>query len=124
MTSPSEELRTAATALRSLAADATDGPWVSEDPSTRWGDDYDHRLVGAGKILAVFNSDHNGPLNAAYAAAMHPGVGKALALLLDGVRSNALETDHEECSSWCSPETCDLSAALAVARLVNGGEPR
>jgi hypothetical protein len=44
-----------------------------------------------------------------------------LALLLEAVASNALETDHEECSSWCSPQTCDLSAAVAVARAINGG---
>jgi hypothetical protein len=43
-----------------------------------------------------------------------------LALLLEGVLSSAREADHEECSSWCSPDTCDLSAALAVARVING----
>lgn len=26
---------------------------------------------------------------------------------------------HEECNSWCSPEICDLSAALEVARALN-----
>jgi hypothetical protein len=46
-----------------------------------------------------------------------------LALLLEAVASNALETNHEQCSSWCSPETCDLSAALATARALNGGQP-
>lgn len=42
-----------------------------------------------------------------------------LALLLEAVSSNALEDGHEECSSWCSPETCDLAAALAVARALH-----
>ncbi|MGA6223497.1 hypothetical protein ACPESV_24565 [Streptomyces umbrinus] len=45
---------------------------------------------------------------------------KPLALLLEAVASNALENAHEDCNSWCSPETCDLSAALAVARAING----
>ncbi|MFJ8923900.1 hypothetical protein ACIREK_31035 [Streptomyces sp. NPDC102415] len=44
----------------------------------------------------------------------------ALAQLLDGVMSSNREADHEECQRWCSPETCDLSAALAVARQVLG----
>lgn len=46
-----------------------------------------------------------------------------LALLLEAVASNALETAHEECSAWCSAETCDLSAALAVARAINRSQP-
>ena len=41
-----------------------------------------------------------------------------LAALLEAVQSNAQEDGHEECGGWCSPETCDLSAALAVARAV------
>jgi hypothetical protein len=48
---------------------------------------------------------------------------KPLAALLEGVASNALENAHEECNTWCSPETCDLSAALAVARQINGSQP-
>ncbi|MFF0166759.1 hypothetical protein [Streptomyces prasinus] len=42
-----------------------------------------------------------------------------LALLLEGVLSQARESGHEVCASWCSPDTCDLSAAVAVARLIN-----
>lgn len=44
----------------------------------------------------------------------------AVAQLLDGVMSSSREADHEECQRWCSPDTCDLSAALAVARVVLG----
>ncbi|MFH8483569.1 hypothetical protein [Streptomyces sp. NPDC018055] len=44
----------------------------------------------------------------------------AVADLLDITWSNAFEADHEECRSSCSPETCDLSAALAVARQLLG----
>lgn len=45
-----------------------------------------------------------------------------LALLLDAVASNALENDHEECRSYCTAETCDVSAALDLARQINGGQ--
>lgn len=44
----------------------------------------------------------------------------ALAQLLDGVMSTSREADHEECQRGCSPEICDLSAALAVARQLLG----
>lgn len=44
----------------------------------------------------------------------------AMATLLDRVMSICREADHEVCQRWCSPETCDLSAALAVAREVLG----
>jgi hypothetical protein len=44
-----------------------------------------------------------------------------LAKLLEGVLSNARESDHETCSSWCNPDTCDMAAALAVGRAILGG---
>ena len=44
-----------------------------------------------------------------------------LALLLEAVASNALEDDHEECRSYCTPETCDVAAALTLARQINTG---
>lgn len=115
MTAPADELSAAARKLRGLTDDATEGPWAAEDPNRQWGDDHDYRLVGGGKILATFNSDHNGPLNTAYAAAMHPGVGKLLAKWLgswDGV-------DFEEHAAM--PD--DLQHALAIARAINGSTP-
>lgn len=36
--------------------------------------------------------------------------------LLDAVASNTFEDGHVNCHAGCRPETCDLSAALAVAR--------
>jgi hypothetical protein len=41
-----------------------------------------------------------------------------LAVLLEAVLSNCQEgaPAHEECTTWCTPQTCDLAAALAVAR--------
>lgn len=40
----------------------------------------------------------------------------SLAHLLVAVASNTFEDGHVECEAGCRPETCDLSAALAVAR--------
>ena len=114
---PADEIRTAAAKLRSLIEDATEGPWASEDPSQRWGDDYDRQLVGGGKILATFNNDHNGPLNTDYAAAMHPGVGTALAAWLDSVAHRVRQDSQGE---WIG---ADLHHALAVARAINRSQP-
>lgn len=51
-----------------------------------------------------------------YAPQIPAGAVTALGLLLDAVLSSCREADHEECQQGCSPQTCDLSAALAVAR--------
>jgi len=107
---PADELAAAAAKIRALASDATEGPWMAEDPNQQWGDDQDHRLVGGGKILATFSSDHNGPLNAMYAAAMHPGVTLALADWLDSDARDAREIGPDP-------------HALAVARAINGSQP-
>ncbi|MFE7233871.1 hypothetical protein ACFVAF_25040 [Streptomyces sp. NPDC057596] len=127
---PADELRAAAAKLRSLTTDATEGPWHGEDPNTRWGDAYDHQLVGGGKILATFNSDYNGPLNADYVAAMHPGVGVVLAQLLDyGVRSYEASLEaarrvwgdtHDDERRRFTEEQSGLPELLAVARAVLG----
>ncbi|WP_428956165.1 hypothetical protein [Streptomyces sp. cg35] len=59
------------------------------------------------------------PTVAALVAAREP-----IATLLEGVLSSNREAGpaHEECDSRCSPDTCDLSAALAVARAINGSQ--
>lgn len=113
MTTPADELRTAAQRLRELATDATDGPWTPDDPNTRWGDDGDHQLVGGGKILATFDSDYNGPLNTAYAAAMHPGVGTALADWLDTTADQLAALTHPDWQDVVAPH------ALTTARAIN-----
>lgn len=84
MTTPADEIRTAAKTLRTA------------------------RFAGA--MTAT-------PAVAALLRARAP-----IAVLLEGVLSSAREASpaHEECTSWCSPDTCDLSAALAVARAING----
>jgi hypothetical protein len=114
VTTPADELRAAAARLRELATDATDGPWIPDDPNTRWGDDRDHQLVGGGKILATFDNDYKGPLNATYAAAMHPGVGAALADWLDS-EAGEWDPDPDVIHTW----DAHFERALAVARLIN-----
>ncbi len=50
---------------------------------------------------------------------------RPLASLLERALARAPEAGHPEDQGWCSPETCDLSAALAIARAINcGGQPR
>jgi hypothetical protein len=110
---PAEDIHAAVTALRSATAVATDGPWTAEDPNRQWGDDRDHQLVGGGKILATFSNDHNGPLNAMYAALMHPGVGEAIAKWL----ATWIGVDFRE--DVALPEAAQH--ALAIARLINEG---
>ncbi|MES9522426.1 hypothetical protein [Streptomyces capoamus] len=103
---PAEEIKQAADKLKALTGDATEGPWHSENPNTRWGDDHDHDIIGGGKILATFSNDHNGPLNADYAAAMHPGVGALLAKWLESAEEDARQIGPDP-------------HALAVARAIN-----
>lgn len=112
---PAEEIKQAADKLKALTGDATKGPWHSENTNTRWGEDHDHHIVGGGKILATFSNGHNGPLNAMYAAAMHPGVGEALAKWLDSWTGTELN------EAAALPE--DAQHALAVARAINGSQP-
>lgn len=119
MTTPADEIRAAAIKLRELAADATDGPWAAHDPNKQWhdpnkqwGDDRDHQLIGGGKALATFDTDHKGPLNTAYAATMHPGVGAAIADWLDQA-ADALTGIPVEANE----------PALVAARGINGETP-
>ncbi|WP_329141011.1 hypothetical protein [Streptomyces sp. NBC_00670] len=60
-------------------------------------------------------------LTAAPAVAALLRAREPLATLLDAVIASNQEAApaHEECNSWCSPEICDLSAALEVARALN-----
>lgn len=125
---PAEEITAAAKKIRDAAEMAGSQTWTA-----------DHYPEGT--IVRPANSTHSlfrlaadgtraaGTPNVAapigdYIAAMHPVVGLALATLLEGVLSSNREAApaHEECTNWCSPDTCDLSAALAVARAINGQE--
>jgi hypothetical protein len=127
---PDQEIRAAITKLRGLAAAAGGTTWTA--------DHYPEGTVvhPAGSTLSLFRLAADGPRAAgtphvakpvgAYIAAMNPKVGEALTVLLEAVLSSNQNgaPAHEQCESWCSPETCDLSAALAVARAINtGGRP-
>lgn len=125
--SPVQELRNAAEQLRTLATTAS--TISSGRPTARWhfkqwpglksGYLYAENPDGAGVRITRDGSGMR-TRHGEYAAAMDPTVGLALAHLLEGVASHAVETAHEECAPYCSPETCDVSAALAVARAING----
>ncbi|AJP04756.1 hypothetical protein TU94_28235 [Streptomyces cyaneogriseus subsp. noncyanogenus] len=121
-TTPADELRAAAARLRELAARA-----MHED-RPHW--DTGHTLGSRSPVVldhpetpSVLIETYAARLQAVnrYIAAMDPAVGSAVATLLEAVLSNASEAApaHEECASWCTPDTCDLAAALAVARVLS-----
>jgi hypothetical protein len=127
---PADEIRAAAAKLRALATAAADNSGSSNWHTTRhfpdqpdstfttlWATGVRPLLGGGGRGRVPYVHAPVGD----YAAAMDPATGLAFATLLEGVLSSAREASpaHEECDSWCSPETCDLSAALAVARAIN-----
>lgn len=101
--SPADELRAAATVLRT-AADAAQAasplPWTAGD-------------------------DEGPPIP--YIALMHPGVGHATVTLLDTAAAMVdiwpeLGDDHDR--EACDDYACDLiAAALAVARAITGSQP-
>lgn len=113
-TTPAGELRAAADELRTLATAATPGPW------TQTGIGEHGWTVGSPTTFLVETDDSDqGRADADYIAALHPGVGHALADWLD-VEANTWAGD--EVHSRCTPQTCTSEAALAVARAVLGTE--
>ena len=125
MTTPADELRTAAERLRKLAGQATEAPW-----STAWnGQEYELRSPDeaaypiaewtyAIATLEPEASEQRAECDTAdadYIAAMHPGVGEALAAWLDSW------TGIDLYEAGALPE--DARHALAVARAINGGAP-
>ncbi|MEV5977531.1 hypothetical protein [Streptomyces sp. NPDC052114] len=141
MTSPTDELRTAAEKLRTLATAAStdnDGTptahwhtaplWPDNDDGTRYlfGDHLtrdDGRRISWPLLLRGGRQLHQSYMHgqhADYAAAMDPTVGLALADWLD--------TAAEHCRLGyvcCDNGPCDEIAApaLAVARAINGSQP-
>jgi hypothetical protein len=106
VTSPSDELRTAATRLRSLATAATPGPWEQ----TGIGD-YGWTVSSSSSALVDTVDSEEGRADADYIAAMHPGVGLALAAWLESEAEFGLNPGIDP-------------AALTVARAINtGGRP-
>jgi len=111
--SPADELRAAATALRTAADDAeaaSPGPWaITSERVIRCGDD--EASIVADRSCADPGEDADLP----YIALMHPGVGHALAQWLDSWTG----IDLYEAGSL--PE--DARHALAVARAITGSQP-
>lgn len=105
--SPAGTLRAAATKLRTLLADPelTAGPWLSLDRGDRLLRDQPGDEDQA--PVYVVNEPMTNGANADYIAAMHPGVGVALALWLDDAARDAVEIGPDP-------------YALGVARLVLG----
>ncbi|MGX1129939.1 hypothetical protein RKD49_002129 [Streptomyces glaucescens] len=126
MTTPAEEIRTAAQILRRLAAAATGGPW-----ETTWrGQQYHldgyrdgdlHPISEWTYAIATWEPqvhDERADCDTAdadYIAAMHPGVGAALARWLESWTG----VDLHEAGSL--PE--DAQHALAVARQITAAHP-
>lgn len=120
MPAPTDELRTAAAKVRSLACSATEAPW------TRWRDQ--EHIPGWDGFLMIGDSaepteDNDGdPVakvyaesDASYIVVMHPGVGMALADWLDATAAALEKHAPAEWHARLEPQ------ALAVARQINGG---
>ncbi|MFG3170606.1 hypothetical protein [Streptomyces sp. NPDC048200] len=113
MTTPTEELRTAAQTLMDLADTAqedldTDDYWKPYDKPTAWRDGFVNGFGGAcSDLVAVFT----------------PATAHALA---EWLRDSAtLHLPDTECG-YCAPARNPLNLpcrALAVARQINGGQP-
>lgn len=115
---PADELRAAAEKLRALATAATPGPWRDHDTHlgqygyaatvlSGEGNDTDLRAWLPSMSQTPWDETRNAWPDAAYIAAMHPGVGALVAAWLDSAAEDAeqIGADHR---------------ALAVARAING----
>lgn len=113
MTTPADELRAAATKLRELIAVvehdiATNPYWASSE----------HPPHVYPSLYARGVDDGLGGPAGALAAAMHPGVGLALADWLDDEARRLAHATHPDWQETVSPH------AVALARIINtGGQP-
>ncbi|MFD3568483.1 hypothetical protein [Streptomyces sp. NPDC058667] len=125
MTTPADELRTAAKTLREHAQDATPGPWRQHDTHLDLGGHTATVLSGKGNETELrawlptmshepWDETRNAWANASYMALMDPRVGHALADWLDH-HANILTaaTQYDPDSNLARP-------ALKVARALNG----
>ncbi|MFE6080008.1 hypothetical protein [Streptomyces virginiae] len=114
---PADELHAAADKLRTTARDAE-----RESPSP-WRLDRDVVRCNDGGIVADASGEPNHAGDLPYIAAMHPGVGAALADWLDAaavhVRAGYVCCDNgaHRCYESATPQ------ALAVARQILGSQP-
>ncbi|WP_426568132.1 hypothetical protein [Streptomyces canus] len=116
---PADELRTAATKLRSLVTFLGDnrGPWYVTIPERGYPQSISN--VGVPYCVADCHEAPSIPVFtiAPYIATMHPGVGKALAQLLE----TAAEYVTDDFPARHAYPT-HVVRAFAVARAINGGD--
>ncbi|MFJ6566578.1 hypothetical protein ACIQNU_04110 [Streptomyces sp. NPDC091292] len=122
MINPADEIRAASTRLRTRATAATPGTWRAEElppddtharPAHWVNTEYN---VGDGFTTVETVADCPWrQADADYIAAMHPGVGTALAAWLEW------EAETVSRTAW-APINGGLDRALAVARAISGGE--
>lgn len=121
MPEPAEQMRAAAQRLRTLAEAATPGPWMH---ATNTGRKDGISLVGAmanrgtGKAVAVFAEPdvRQRAADAAYVAAMHPGVTLALAEVLEKAAADIADNPNVYAEGTRAEDW--YAAELALARLV------
>lgn len=140
---PAEEVRTAAEALRLQAKLATDGPWTC---SPVWSPDSSNtsgvysrahptgtvasEVVASGRVKRGYGGIRN-PHNAVWITLMQPAVAEPLAVLLlrlsedmrqrEAVEGSASKAVHPVDFIGLSAPREDWTAALALARQINGG---
>lgn len=110
--SPADTLRAAAERLRTLSTAASEGPWTMN----QWGN---IETAHCDEVAEVWPLNCGPDTNARFIAAMHPGVGTALAQWLDyhaGMSDRLAQLFDEP------PLTPDDHPALAVARAILGEE--
>ena len=116
-----ELLRRAATILRERAEAATPGPWEANMHSPDMGGRHGWDLRGPRNLgpLGAVVSARMLSGNAHYIATMHPGVGLAIADLLDCVAEDA-ESNDEFDGFDPYAVVVGYGHAIAVARLIVG----
>ncbi len=110
-----DELHAAAERLRRLAGAATAGPWAwRTDQPGQFQLVHPHQIAGFPvhplNVLKANNAWPPTDADAAYIAAMHPGVGMALAEWLDDTARHVESTAAQ-----------NAEGAFTLARLINGG---
>jgi hypothetical protein len=116
--SPAAELTAAAKELRASATAAehvSPGPWSLDQSTYDAGIIYaaDEATIVVDRSLDDAEDDHG---DMPYLALMHPGVGLAVADLLE---ATLLPAHPDPCP--CSPNRCPTQAALTLARALLGG---
>ncbi|MFD4740586.1 hypothetical protein ACFWNQ_24960 [Streptomyces virginiae] len=107
---PAEELRVAAEKLRTLSTEASEPPWTVN----QWGNVESADFAEAAEVWPL---QAKPGANADYIAAMHPGVGAALADWLDAYAEHLAATTHPGWQETTAP------VQLAVARQILGSQP-